>query len=56
MSITSESAGHPPGASRAERAAVARELSATDVDLRDPAAATAVLDLVVVVHDLLSRP
>jgi hypothetical protein len=54
--ITREPVQRPPGASPAERSALARELAATDVDLRDPAAASAVVDLVVAVHDLLSRP
>lgn len=55
MQITSQPAtggSTPP----AERAALARDLAATDVDLHDPAAASAVVDLVAVVHDLLSRP
>jgi hypothetical protein len=38
-----------------ERAVLARDLLATDVDLRDPAAVSAVVDLVAVVHDLLTR-
>lgn len=55
MPITSEpitGRSTPP----AERAALARELAATDVDLHDPTAASAVEDLVAAVHDLLSRP
>jgi hypothetical protein len=42
--------------SPAERTALARELAATDVDLRDPTAAAAVEDLLVAVHDRLCRP
>ena len=56
MPITSEPVRRPPSASPTERAALARELAATDVDLRDPAATTAVLDLLTAVHGLLSRP
>lgn len=56
MPITREPVDRPSGASPAERAALARELAATAVDLHDPRAADAVLDLVVAVHDLLSRP
>ena len=45
----------PPSGTSIERAALARELAATDVDLRDPAAGEAIVDLVSAVHDLLMR-
>lgn len=54
--ITSEPVSCLSGGSPSERSALALELAATAVDLHDPEASAAVVDLVVAVHDLLSRP
>jgi hypothetical protein len=56
VSITSEPVSGASSASPAERTTLAEEFAATDVDLRDPSAAAAVVDLVTAVHELLTRP